>query len=54
MVLQHVHCQTKSRFMGNHTLCIIYKKVLCYCTKFQENKNPDKEDTSLKKKKENL
>ena len=23
---------------------------LCYCTKFQENKKPDKEDTTLKKK----
>lgn len=27
----------------------IYKKVLCYCTKFQENINPDKEETTLKK-----
>lgn len=25
------------------------KKVLCYCTKFQENINPDKEETTLKK-----
>lgn len=25
------------------------KIVLCYCTKFQENKNSDKEDTTLKK-----
>lgn len=28
----------------------VIKKVLCYCTKFQENINPDKEETTLKKK----
>lgn len=51
-MLEHVHCQTKLRFIGNHTLCISYKKkVYAIALNFKKIKNLTKRILHLKKKK---
>ena len=50
-MLEHVHCQTKLRFIGNHTLCISYKeKVYAIALNFKKIKNLTKRILHLKKK----
>ena len=53
MVLEHIHRQTNLRFIGNHTLCISYKKkVYAIALNFKKIKNLTKRILHLKKRKQ--